>query len=413
MTAPNCRKARRKDGPAPAGLRAFARGAAPVALLALLLNASGGGVRARQAPPGPARPAETAGRAGTAETPGAGLRPDETRMLNNLKAYQFRQLRADVEARRAYWSRADFSNLTAYNRSVAPARPELLDCIGVPEELRRDQKTTLTVSRLVRATEDMYLYHWVLSLNDLGLRAEALIAIPRKRRPPYPVVVGYYGSAGSPEKVFGLEEATDYHKKFGLTLVRAGYCVYVPYLVMSRMDAIDAAGISRDMRLIGLEIGLSMRALDYLSARTYIDRDRFSVFGVSWGGTLSRYLGACDPRIRVTLVSSAFSDTASAPTRDFLDDPTLYYLSYDYLRRFDPVTLSYLIAPRALFIEHGAGDNFTKNRVQAGYEKVRAIYERLGASEKVGFEKGSGGHEVYLHRSLDFLKRWCAPALPK
>lgn len=333
-------------------------------------------------------------------------------MVAMLKQYQFRQFQEAVAWKKRYWSNLNFASLFDYNRSLQPYRQDLFRCIGVPEELRRGQTITLVSSRLIHFTEEMYVYHWVLSLNESGLQAEALVGVPRRRKPPYPVVIGYYGAMGSPEKVFGLDNTPNYLETFGQTLVRAGYFVYVPYLVVdfTRMTRIDTAGISRDMRLIGLEIGLTMRGLDYLSTRSYIDKDGFSVFGVSWGGTLSRYLGASDPRIKVTLVSGAFSDIRDNPTPAFLEDPTSYYLSYDYFRRFDPVTLAYLIAPRALFIEQGLKDEFEKNRIPEAFAKVQNIYDRLRSPEKVGLEIAAGRHRVYLHESLEFLKRWFPPA---
>jgi hypothetical protein len=333
-------------------------------------------------------------------------------MLKNLKGYQFKKLREDVGGRQRYWRKLQFSSLFAYNRSLEPYRQSLLTCLGVPEELRQRQRITLVNSRLVQTSDDAYIYHWTLNLPDLGLQTESLVGIPRKRSPPFPVVVGYYGASGSPEKVFGIDEKVDYHKQFGLTLLRAGYAVYVPYLVIANKDMmeVDAGGLSRDMRIIGLEIGLTMRALDYLSAQPYIDKARLNVFGISYGGTLASYLGGCDPRIQVTIASGAFSDNYDFPTRDQVINPTLYYLSFDHIHRFSTVTRAYLIAPRAFFVERGAKDGFELYHVQSGFNKVKNIYDRLGVGGKCGLEEGPEGHEVYLNQSLDFLKRWSPPA---
>jgi hypothetical protein len=370
--------------------------------------------RAQQA--GPAKPPSSTPR--LKATPGSNPAtpdpsPHEARLLSNLKNYQFKVFQSDVEARKQYWSRLNFSSLSSYNRSLEPYRRELLRCLGVPQELQSSQKITLVSSRLVQQTPDAYIYHWTLALPDLGLQTESLVGLPRNRKPPYPVVVGYYGSLGSPERVFGLDGVKDYHKQFGLTLVRAGYLVYVPYLVISYKDMmeVDAGGFSRDMRIIGLEIGLTMRALDYLSTQPYVDKLRMNVFGISYGGTLASYLGGCDPRIKVTVASGAFGDAYDYPTRDQLANPTLYYVSYDHIRRFDTITRAYLIAPRMFFVEHGEKDGFVQYRVQSGFDKVKAVYQRLGVAERCGLEKGSGGHEVYLNRSLDFLESWSPPAV--
>jgi hypothetical protein len=311
-----------------------------------------------------------------------------------------------------YWSGLNFSSPEDYEASLVPYRRAFIDAIGIPYALRNRQGVSLVSSRLVKIVDNVQIYRWVILLERSNIRQEALVAIPPGRKTPYPVMVGFGGNAGTPERIFGLDpHGFDYHKTFGLTLAKQGYFVYVPYMIVSEESRaeLDNRAVGADMRLVGIETGLTMRALDYISTRPEIASDRIGVFGISNGGLLSTYLGAADTRIGVTVESGAFVDPKSY-FKVFAKDNTSYYRYRGDNTTFTRATLPYLIAPRSFFVEYGEQDFLIPFHVKEAFEKVRSVYSRLSADDNVGIEGSPGEHEVYLKGSLDFIKRWIAPA---
>jgi hypothetical protein len=335
----------------------------------------------------------------------------QVRMADRMKAYLQRTYQSAPAMRQSYWSGLNFNSPEDYDASVAPYRAAFMQAIGIPEVLRHPQDVTLAGARLIRTIQNVDIYRWQLTLGNTGLEAEALVGFPKRRRPPFPVVVGYYGAQGSPETCFGLNGKSDYHKAFALHLAQEGYVVYIPYLVIDRntMEDIDTQGLSVGWRLMGMEVGLTMRALDYLAKRTEIDPSRFNVYGISYGGGLSLYLGAVDPRIKTTIYSGAFFDEPTVFEKSLpIKGRESYFILPGNMTVFSLPMIPRMIAPRAFFIEHGTEQSYTKD---ANFLPVQAIYDRLGMPEETGIIADPGGHEVYLRESLTFLKRISPPAL--
>jgi hypothetical protein len=223
-------------------------------------------------------------------------------------------------------------------------------------------------------------------------------------------VIGFNGNAGSPEHILGLKQ--DYHNAFGMKLAREGYMVYVPYLITDEdlRRRLDNRAVGVGMRLVGLEIGIAMRALDYLASRKDVNPAGINVFGISNGGLLSSYLGAADPRINVTVQSGAFAEPKSY-FKVYADDNPAYYRYNGDETVFTRATIPYLIAPRPFFVEYGAQDFLVPFRIGEAFAGVRQVYQRLGVEDRAGIGASQGGHQVYLKGSLDFLKQWSPPAV--
>jgi dienelactone hydrolase len=332
-------------------------------------------------------------------------------MKRQFRDFEERYGAGAVARQSAYWSDLALSSVSAYAKSAEPHRTDLMQSIGIPDDLQKRQAVRLIQSQRVRALDGVNIYRWVLEMGNTGLQLEALVGSPRDRREPFSTVVVYYDAPSSPEKVMGMTGSKDDLSAYGLALARKGYLVLVPCLITTEGNTyeIDKSGIGLGMRLLGLEIGLTMRALDYLIQRPYIDPDKISAFGVGVGGVMASYLGACDPRINTTINIGGFlSHSISTRPLELQDDLYLLMISGETL--FPEESLPRLIAPRPLFIGDHLDDRFKRTADPA---PIRAVYDRLGIPRVMEFRPMDLGITDYLKPSLDFLKRRSPPSLPK
>ena len=319
--------------------------------------------------------------------------------------------------RRDHWKR-NFSNVDDYLESIEPYRREFVSLIRVPEEcligstpeLRSDEYVTTIQGVEIRALE--------LDVCDKQLLVKGPMAVPPQSQDQSPLVIAFHGTERSPATVFGLHGPGDVHHEFALRLVQQGYAVFAPQLITGGStrnqlrNQLDNRATPVGERLVGIEIGQVISAIDYFVTREEVDAERVSTYGLSLGGLMSFYLGAVDQRIKVTVTSGYVEDRAEKLVA--LDYASAYWRHMDadwifipgQLLRFTDVDIASLIVPRKLFIEVGSEDDGAPG-AQREFAQIEVFYTRLGVpSDYVGIGIGEGGHQVFLTDSLDFLNRW-------
>jgi len=328
-------------------------------------------------------------------------------------------------SRRIYWKR-DFSTLDKYLNGIERYREDLSKFYRVPEDCRSAEVPIRVSETFVGSVGDVDIHRWVLTLCNGQLTTVGLVGVRSGAKKPLPLVIAIHGTAGSPERIFGLDGKEDYHHRFALRLAERGYFVFAPLIVTElaanthgsfnrSRNEVDNRGLSVGVRLAGIELGQIMGVIDYLLAGEVVDPHRVAVYGISLGGFLAFNLAALDTRIGVVVVSQYFEDMEGKFTGLEYPHPYWRYEDADYiffqdiLERFSSVDIASLIVPRKLFIEVGLQDP----RVEPAKKNVReikSIYSRLGLPEdsvQLGLEKG--GHEVFLKGSLQFLNRYLHP----
>jgi fermentation-respiration switch protein FrsA (DUF1100 family) len=270
------------------------------------------------------------------------------------------------------------------------------------------------------------IHKWVFEVCGSQFLVAGLVGIPARLRGPFPLIVAFHGTAGSPERIFGLDGNDDYHHKFALRLTEQGYMVFSPVIITQYVEddrgsynrcrnEIDNRGLPVGVRLAGIELGQIMSVLNYLLTRDDVDPGRVAVYGISLGGFLAFNLGALDPRIKVVVVSQYFEDMVGKLTGLTYPDSYWRYEDADYmffqdiLLKFSSVDIASLIVPRKLFIEVGSQDPRVDSASRCFLE-VKAIYDQLKLPpDSAQMEVGNGGHEVFLKGSLRFLNKWVKP----
>jgi dienelactone hydrolase len=335
---------------------------------------------------------------------------DRQRLLRNETEDYLRGVVLDYEPRReAYWKR-DYSSLDAFEKSVAPNRRRWHEAVGVFEP----DGTSLDPV-LDPWYEDDRISAWWITIGLLGgLRGRGILALP-KGAGAFPLVIAQHGIGSSPEKAFGLDDASDVYKSYARSLAEAGFAVIAP---MNISGGPPRARQERLCKLLGktlwgLEIFRTRRLLDYLETRSEIDISRTGMYGISLGGAYTMFTTPVEPRIKAAVVCAWFNHRRNKMA---VDDPRYScFLSVNeehiwvpgWLREFTDSDLASLICPRALLVEQGKADGIAWwPMMLQEYEQTREHYQKLGLEDRIEIDLHEGGHEIRMEKSLAFLKKW-------
>ena len=208
--------------------------------------------------------------------------------------------------------------------------------------------------------------------SKTGTRYPALLAIP-KGNGPFPAMLAIHGHGGTAEAVF---DPKGLYKGMADRFARGGYVVLAPSFPHQPYAA---------MMLWDL-----FRAVDILASRPEVDAERIGVGGLSMGGEWTMWIAACDPRLKVAVVSGWMCTTEgvfSVPNCECWELPGLVEL-------MDICEVHLLIAPRPVVFESAAEDGcFPIRYTREGCARVKAGYKVFGAEGAVVQDVWPAGHE--------------------
>jgi poly(3-hydroxybutyrate) depolymerase len=199
-----------------------------------------------------------------------------------------------------------------------------------------------------------------------------LLAIP-KGQGPFPAMLALHGHGGSAEAVFDAKSL--YH---GLAdrFARGGYVVFAPSFP--------------HRPYAGMMLWDLFRAVDVLRSRPEVDPERVGVAGLSMGGEWTMWIAACDPRVKVAVVSGWMCTTEgifSVPNCKCWELP-------GFVELMDVCEVHLLIAPRHVLFESAERDPYLPIRqTNAGFVRIQAGYRVFGAAENVQQDTWPADHE--------------------
>lgn len=320
-----------------------------------------------------------------------------------------------ITAQTAYGDIQDYLDLRLtearqQRQSKQPNRQDLIDLLRVPPECLTGQPAKLIQVTPYAIVDGVVIEQWRLSVCQDRLSYYALVG--KTGTAKQPLVIAYHGTRGRPEKIFGLDGDDIYHA-FGLKLAKAGYTVFAPVVVTQPIDPatgsanllrneLDQRASSLGTRLLGIELGQAVSAIDYLQTRG--DVTGVATYGISLGGALSFYSGAVDERIAVTVVSQYAEDREEKlagrefPYAYWRYEDADYIIIQDWLLYYDDLSVARLIAPRALFIESGKRDSRHPAMV-----RLLPAFETLFPPGSFGFDDSLEGHEIMYEGAKGFM----------
>ena len=315
------------------------------------------------------------------------------------------------EAREKNWNR-DYSSLDNYLLSVNSNRINLinlmggitLDMVSSPVFQKLESFDGITVQRV-----------W-LPLNN-GIRVYGILLIPQHPIGPKPAVIAQHGFGGSPEATVGynLEEKTQYLNEFGLQLARRGYVVFAPLMMNNTPDSsrLNRKGTLIGKQLMGLEIGMTVKVVDFLETLPQVNSDRIGYMGISQGGMMGLWVGAVEQRIVATVCSGFFTKRTpkmielSPGYTAFMETGDDNKFFWGQLNEFSDSDIASLICPRAFFVEAGTEDTcFSMDHVKDEFAQVKDVYDKLGIPEKAELGIFKGPHQIHGVESFQFLDKW-------
>ena len=283
------------------------------------------------------------------------------------------KLKSDLEGYRRCYIEMLGTPLTEYAYSAVPAKETYV----ATDDLCEIYRVQLTV-------DGIFKFYGML-MKPVKMRAEKL-----------PLVICQHGGGGTPELCSDMNGDNNY-SHMTRRILEYGACVFAPQLLLwnsanygvphNRGD-IDAELKRYNGSIIGLEVYLIMKAIDYMTAKPYIDETKIAMHGLSYGGLFTLYTMAADPRIAAGYSCACFNDRAA---RTVLGDARFFGSAYTFM----DAEIAGLCAPRHLYIDVGKTDPvFDWENAVKEYERVPAYFDAFGVKENVHLNVWDGGHTV-------------------
>ncbi len=282
-------------------------------------------------------------------------------------------------------------------KKLRPAlREEYLDMLGLqPLPERTALKATVT-GRLER---DGYTVEKLHFQSRPGLYVTANLYLPRPAKGPYPTILYLCGHA-SQMKREGNKAAPEC-QSHAIWFATHGYVA----LVLDTLELGEVAAMHRGTLRherwwwysagytpAGVECWNAIRALDYLTSRPEVDRERIGATGISGGGVVTFWVAAADYRVKVAAPVSGMADL-----RFYVADGGVGRhcdcFFFPNRARWDWLNIAALVAPRPLFFVNSDNDVYFPMAGNERYSgRLQRLYSLFGAADQAQSMVSIGGH---------------------
>jgi hypothetical protein len=195
------------------------------------------------------------------------------------------------------------------------------------------------------------------------------------------------------------ERVQAYDRRIGASLLGGST---EQHFVAGAKDVLIGKSFARD------RIFDAKRALDYLETRVEVDKERIGVTGCSGGGTVTTYIAALDPRVKVaapTCYITSFRELFRGPVGDSEQSIPGFISSgldlVDYIESF---------APKPWLIGSTEQDFFPLAGARSAYEEAQGWYKSMFSyQDRVKWVLGPGGHgtpQVVREGIYEWMIRW-------
>lgn len=346
--------------------------------------------------------------AGVLPAQSEGMAPKEM-----MRQYWLRQVvRATDACDAAREALATEAQVASYQARIRAAFVEALG--GFPKRTPLHANVTGVVQR------EGYRVEKILFESQPQFFVTGLLYVPDARAAPAPGVLVPCGhSAGGKDM--------DAYQWVCIQLAKSGMValIYDPVDQGERMQLLDAQGKARTAGtaahsrlgvgsiLLGrstatFRIWDGMRALDYLVSRPEVDAQRIGCTGNSGGGTLTSYLMALDPRIRVAAPSCYITDLRHVIERIGPQDAEQNIFG-QLAFGMDHAEYLTLRAPSPTLVCCASKDFFAAEGAHATVTKAKRIYGLLGAAQQVSLCETDDKHGFSAPLragAVGWMKRW-------
>jgi dienelactone hydrolase len=329
--------------------------------------------------------------------------------------------RQQEERRKRFAAVTTKADLEALQKALRQKFLELLD--GLPE-----RAGTPPARSLGKIDGDDYTIDKLVFESFPGYFVPALLYKPKKLDGKRPGIIGPCGH--SP-----VGKANASYQTLHINLVKRGYVVltYDPVGQGERSQYWDAdkgrsrynlgcgehAVMGNPLYLLGTSLARyrihdGMRAIDYLAALPEVDAERIGCIGNSGGGTLTAYIAALDPRVKVAVPSCYITSLprrmGNRIQRDPESDPEQDIFGF-VSEGIDHAGLLALRAPRPTQVNAAKLDFFPIEGARESFAEVKKLYEVAGAAEQLALAEADEKHGLSLplrKAAYVWFDRWLA-----
>lgn len=284
-----------------------------------------------------------------------------------------------------------------WQRSKHAARKQLFDMLGLnPLPEKTDLKATITgtIDHPEFTVEKLHFQ------SRPGLYVTANFYLPKNSTWPVPTILYVCGHARVVTNgiSYGSKVSYQHHP---IWFARNGYaCLIIDSVELGEILG-QHHGTYRDNRwwwnsrgytAAAAETWNCIRALDYLETRPEVDKSRLGVTGRSGGGAYSWWIAALDDRIKAACPVAGITDLRNHVLDGVVEGHCdCMFMVNTY--RWDYAQVAALVAPRPLLICNSDKDTiFPLDGVVRLHERVRDVYNGLGASDRLGLLITEGPH---------------------
>ncbi len=225
-----------------------------------------------------------------------------------------------------------------------------------------------------------------------------------------------------------MAKTADDNQRFGIMLAKHGMAAlcYDPIGQGERSQMLNANGkplyegttsehllVDTGSILVGkntatYRIWDAMRAIDYLQSRPEIDRNRIGMTGCSGGGTLTSYVMALDDRV-MCAAPACYLTTLTRLLETIGPQDAEQNIFGQIGLGLDHPDYVIMRAPRPTLISSTTSDFFDISGSWDTFRQSKAIYTRMGFSERVDLVEAEGTHGVQpenLAAIAQWMQRW-------
>ena len=261
-----------------------------------------------------------------------------------------------------------------------------------------------------------------------NLKSLVYVLTPKNADKPTPGVVALCGHGYGVRQILNISKKgnkkhiryiDNYQKNFAVELAKKGCTVIAPELFgfgearlkkdlikpfyISSCDELSHHLLPYGLTTASLRVYQAIRCVDVLMDNANVDKDRIGCMGISGGGLTALYASVLDERIK-RIVISGYVNSFRDSIMSMWHCPDNYIP--DIMRAGEIYDFASSLAPRELLIESGTKDRiFPIKASLEAHEKIKSVYAKMNASDKLIIDVFDGKHSVSGAKSFEFLSK--------
>lgn len=319
----------------------------------------------------------------------------------------------------------DASSFEDAQRIGQEIKAKARDIFAIDKICSFTEKTELRENGKALEYDDYTLKKYSLKICD-GLTSAVYVLMPKSLSKKANGVVALCGHGYGVRQILNISKKgnkkhfnyiDNYQKSFAVELAKRGNVVIAPELFgfgearlshdlwkpfyISSCDELSHHLLPYGLTTASVRIAQALMCVKVLRKMDEVDENKVSLMGISGGGLTALYASVLDDSIYKTVICgyvNTFKDSILS----------MWHCPDNYIPRILEVGEIYdfasALSPKELFIESGTKDKlFPIGASEYAHEKIKSVYSRMNAEDKLHIDIFDGKHSVCGRKSFDWL----------